>query len=692
MTDDASIFALARRAGIAPEWEDYTGKQHLVSLESIKRILSTLGLPCGTPDELAWSRQTLQVPALPPLITAAAGAPIDLPMVLRQTPDHIGVTHEDGTSASLQVCGGPRGLRASGISTLGYHTVEVGNERTTIAVAPPRCLTVADIAPGERVWGIAAQIYGLRMPSDCGIGDMTGVAALAKAAAALKGDALALSPMHALFAADPRHYSPYSPSSRLFYNALHADPRIVFGDIRVQKAAAEAGIAARALELEQSALIDWPQSARVKMSVFRSLFENFRINELETAPNTALAADFSSYRAAGGTLLEDHARFEALHAHMIDADPAVWSWDGWPAPYRDPRSAEVKAFAEKNRHEITFNCFLQWIAERSVAAAQHVAMQAGMRIGLLADLAVGMSGAGSHAWTSQKDILVGLQIGAPPDLYNANGQNWGLTTFSPRALSSGGFSPFIATLRACLRHTGGLRIDHVMGLLRLWVIPQGADAKDGAYLAFPIDDLIRLTALESHRHGAVVIGEDLGTVPSGFRETLDQAGIYGMRVLWFERERNRFTPPRAWPVDAAAMTSTHDLPSVAGWWRGRDIETRAHLGLVTDAGAEKTDRENDRTSLWRVFRRAKAGHGNRPALTDTSIVADAAVKFIAETKSRLALLPLEDALALDEQVNLPGTITEHPNWRRRYPPKAADLLDTPEIRQRLEPLAQRPRQ
>ena len=184
-----------------------------------------------------------------------------------------------------------------------------------------------------------------------------------------------------------------------------------------------------------------------------------------------------------------------------------------------------------------------------------------------------------------------------------------------------------------------------------------------------------------------MIGEDLGTVPVGFRETLDQAGIYGMRVLWFERDHNRFTPPRAWPTDAAAMTSTHDLPSVAGWWRGRDIETRAHLGLVADAEAEKTDRENDRTSLWRAFRRAKAGHGNMPALTDTSIVADAAVKFIAETKSRLALLPLEDALALDEQPNLPGTINEHPNWRRRYPRKAADLLNAPEIRQRLEPLA-----
>ena len=198
-------------------------------------------------------------------------------------------------------------------------------------------------------------------------------------------------------------------------------------------------------------------------------------------------------------------------------------------------AAKVKQFAHDNEKEVQFHCFLQWVADRSLTTAQQAAKDAGMRIGLISDLAVGMSGEGSHAWSSQHDVLNGLQVGAPPDLYNQNGQNWGLTTFSPWALRTGGFAPFIATLRAALRHAGGVRIDHVMGLMRLWVIPDGAGPQDGAYLTYPLDDLLRLTALESLRHRAIVIGEDLGTVPAGFRDTLSQVGIYGMQVLWFER-------------------------------------------------------------------------------------------------------------------------------------------------------------
>lgn len=691
MTDDGAIVSLARRAGIAPEWEDYAGKPHIVSIESIKRILASLGLPCGTRAEVSHSRQTLKAKALPPLVTATVGEPINLPISLRQNPDRIRIIYEDGTSADLAAHADWRGLQFSGIVSPGYHTIEIGHHRMTIAVAPRRCLTVADIAPGERVWGIAAQIYGLRSVGDCGIGDMAGVTALAKAAAKLKADILALSPLHALFSADPSHYSPYSPSSRLFYNPLHADARKLFGEERVKKAAAAAGVETLAQNLGQSLLIDWPQSARVKLSIFRRLFEDFSATDLRSAPATALAMDFASFRAAGGTLLEDQTRFEALHAQMLSADRSAWSWSDWPRQWRDPTSADVKSFAERKKDEVAFYCFLQWIADRSIAAAQREAKQAGMRIGLLADLAVGMSGAGSHAWTSQKDILVGLEIGAPPDLYNAEGQNWGLTTFSPRALATTGFAPFIATLQASLRHAGGLRIDHVMGLLRLWVIPHGADSKEGAYLAFPIDDLMCLTALESLRHHAVVIGEDLGTVPAGFRDRMAQTGIYGMRVLWFERERSRFTPPQAWSADCVAMTSTHDLPTVAGWWRGKDIAARAELGLVSDTEAEQAERASDRRSLWRAFRHAKVAKGAAPAAADTSAGIDAAVKFLAETKSELALLPLEDALALEDQPNLPGTINEYPNWRRRYPGHAGDLLDATPIRRRLEPLTRRGR-
>jgi 4-alpha-glucanotransferase len=368
------------------------------------------------------------------------------------------------------------------------------------------------------------------------------------------------------------------------------------------------------------------------------------------------------------------------------------TWLGWRAELRDPESAAVAEFVRAHRHEIRFHCFLQWLADRSLARAQDAARQSGMRLGLIADLAVGMSSGGSHAWARQSDILVGLSVGAPPDLFNALGQNWGLTTFSPRALMNGGFAPFIDTLRATMRHAGGLRIDHIMGLMRLWVLPEGVEANEGAYLAYPLEDLLRLLALESVRHRAMVIGEDLGTVPAGFRDRLRSAGIAGMRVLWFERKGERFAAPRTWSAAAAAMTSTHDLPTVAGWWRGVDIPIREHCKLIPDAGEEQARREKDRAALWRAFRHAKSATGPQPDIAEAPRVADAAVRFIASSASELALIPLEDALGLEDQPNLPGTIEEYPNWRIRYDCSAAQMLDAPDTRARLRPMEKRSEQ
>jgi 4-alpha-glucanotransferase len=300
-----------------------------------------------------------------------------------------------------------------------------------------------------------------------------------------------------------------------------------------------------------------------------------------------------------------------------------------------------------------------------------------------------MNSGGSHAWMNQAGILGDLEIGAPPDLFNIHGQNWGLTTFSPRSLSAEGYVPFIATLRACMRHAGGVRIDHAMGFMRLWVTPVGAEPRDGAYLAYPLDDLLRLTALESYRHRAIVIGEDLGTVPIGFRDRLGQTGIYGMSVLWFERDADRFTGPLRWPVDTVAMTSTHDLPPVAAWWRGTDIDARMKCGWVRNAESERTTRRKDREALWTAFASVDASERRLPGADETPRVVNAAVRFIAATPSRLALLPLEDALGLEAQPNLPGTIDEHPNWRRRYDCDAATMLDAPDVRRRVETLAKR---
>jgi 4-alpha-glucanotransferase len=686
---DAAIRQLAQRAGITEQWLDYTNKPRRVSLDTIRRILTALGLPCATADDLADSRHLLDSARPPPLITATVGQPIALPIPVADDAARFHLVDEHGTASEIAARRSGRGLCLSGIESPGYYTIDLGQTRVTIAVAPARCHTIDDSAPGERLAGLAAQTYGLRSNGDCGIGDMAAVTALAEAAAAFKIDALALSPAHALFAADPSHSSPYSPSNRLFYNSLLADPGAVLGTDRVARARTTAALGAAVREREASPLIDWTVSSNAKMTILRCLFDDFVATDLAANAPTQPAADFGKFCAARGAELEQHALFETLHAAQLQSDSQKWNWRDWPPEWRDPDSAAVQSFRQKNHREILFHSFLQWIAEVSFAAAQRQAKRAGMRIGLISDLAVGMNGGGSQAWMSQADILGGLEIGAPPDLFNINGQTWGLTTFSPRALSAQGFAPFIATLRACMRHCGGVRIDHAMGFMRLWVTPLGAPASEGAYLAYPLDDLLRLTALESYRHRSIVIGEDLGTVPAGFRDRLARTGIYGMSILWFERDDDRFAAPSAWSPHAVAMTSTHDLPPVAAWWRGSDLELRKKYGMLGDEKAARAARRADRISLWRAFSAANPQAGSLPAPDQTSRVVDEAVSFIAATPSPLALLPLEDALGQDMQPNVPGTVNEHPNWKHRYPGDAGALLEAPDVCHRVGTLSRR---
>jgi 4-alpha-glucanotransferase len=673
MSDEA-LSDLARRAGIAVEWHDHAGRPRVVTPEALRRILAALDLPADSRGDLAASRRALAKRAtltdLPQLITATAGRPTRLDLGAAE-PLPARLMLERGGSRDLTLMPARGRLRIPAVPETGYHRLQLGEREVVLAVAPAQCRTINDVVPDARLWGIAAQVYALRSAGDGGIGDAAGIAQLAETAAAQGADALCLSPMHALFTADPARFAPYSPSSRLFLNPLHAAPALVFGEERVAAAIDDSGLADGYARFEAAGLIDWPAASVAKLAVLRALFDGFVDGPDTEGP---LAADFAGFRAAGGDLLHQHATFEALHADRMP----VRDWRHWPLDLRDPRSAAVAAFAASSRRDVLFHEFLQWVADRSLAAAQGRARDAGMRIGLVGDLAVGMDPAGSHAWSRQRDILLDVAIGAPPDLYNPLGQNWGLTGFSPRALEEGGFVPFIATLRAVLRHAGGVRIDHAMGLSRLWLVPEGADPADGAYLSYPLTDLLRLMALESARHNAVVVGEDLGTVPAGFRETLEQDGVHGMRVLWFERDAsNGFAPPHAWDASALAMTTTHDLPTVAGWWSGTDITARAETGRLgagvtaQDAAAE---RETDRAALWQRLLAEGLVDGSSPPLDAPQQVVDAALTFVARTPSPLCLLPIEDLLGQLEQPNLPGTVDEHPNWRRRMPAPADNLL------------------
>lgn len=678
---DASIRKLALACGLSPSWTDHKGRERSVSGDDLRRILEACGVKCSNAEQMAESRRRIMhegaVRALPPMIVATAGEPLLVPADNLE-PAHARIVFEDGDAQDIRLHEHADGcLRADAIHRTGYHRLLIGDRETTLAIAPARCFTAAEVSRGAPVWGLTAQTYALRTAGDGGIGTFAGVEALCAAAGLRGADALALSPTHALFAADPHHFSPYSPSTRLFRNPLLADCAGLFGPGRVAAATEAAGVAQDLASLEALALVDWPRAASARMRMFDALYEDFLRTDEER--NSTLAAAFADFRHQAGEGLVDHARFEALHAHYFTHDFTRWDWRSWAPQHRDSRSPAVAEFAAAHAREVRFHCFLQWIADASQARAQAAAREAGMRIGLICDLAVGMNAGGSHGWMRPHDLLVGLNIGAPPDPLAPKGQNWGLTTFGPRALRASGFAPFIATLRAQFRHAGGVRIDHAMGLARLWLVPEGEDASHGAYMAYPFNEMLKLVCLESQRHRAIVIGEDLGTVPHGFRDRLEKAGVYGMRVVQFERGEDSFHKPRWYSPAAAAMSSTHDIPTIAGWWKGADLLLRDELhqfGPGQTREVEEDNRQRDRESMWRAFRDAGACEASAtPSPDEAERAADAAMAFLAASASQLALAPVEDILAIEEQPNLPGTTDEHPNWRRRYAPDARRILD-----------------
>jgi 4-alpha-glucanotransferase len=677
---DASIRKLAQACGLSPAWTDHTGRERSVAGDDLRRILQAQGIACASAAQIAESRERVMretvARALPPMIVASVGEQILVPADHLE-PSHARIEFEDGGAQDIRLHEHADGyLRVDPVHRAGYHRLRIGDMETTLAVCPLRCFTAADISGGAPVWGLTAQLYGLRTAGDGGVGTFAGAEALCAAAGRRGADALALSPTHALFAADPNHYSPYSPSTRLFRNPLHADCAGLFGPARVAAAVNAASAAQEMARLEALPLVDWPAAAALRLRVLRALFDDFAATDLATG--SPLARAFDAFCAEGGEALAAHARFEVLHAHYFTRDFTRWDWRTWAPEHRDSASPAVAAFAQEHASDVRFHCFLQWIADASQASAQATAREAGMRIGLICDLAVGMNAGGSHGWTRPHDLLVGLNIGAPPDPLAPRGQNWGLTTFAPRALRASAYAPFLATLRAQFRHAGGVRIDHVMGLSRLWLVPEGEDASHGVYMAYPFNDMLKLVCLESQRSRAIVIGEDLGTVPHGFRERLEQAGVYGMRVVQFERGEQDFHKPEWYARSAAAMTSTHDIPPVAGWWAGADLKLRADLdqfGPGQSLENEMAARARDRTSMWRAFSDCGAASQEELPAQAPDAAADAAISFLAQSASQLALAPVEDLLAMTDQPNLPGTTDEHPNWRRRYAPDARRIVE-----------------
>ena len=532
---------------------------------------------------------------------------------------------------------------------------------TPRALAPP-ALMRAYQGEGRRLWALAVQLYALRSRRNWGIGDFSDLASLIALAAARGAAAIGLNPLHALFADRAGDASPYAPNSRLFLNPLYIDVEA----IPEFEGAAE--LATEIAALSASELVAYARVAEVKSRGLRLAHRAFR----QTASG-ARRADFDSYRKEQGETLLRFACFELLRRQYA---PAPW-WQ-WPQAWRNPGRAQLEEYRRAHDEDCEFTEFVQWTADRQLAGCVAAARRHGMPIGLYADLAVGIDRSGADAWSAQHATLAGVSLGAPPDELNRAGQDWGLAPFNPHALPDDDFAILRQLMRANMRHAGALRIDHVLGLNRAFMIPHGSQPGAGAYVRFPFEPLLRVIAEESERARCIVIGEDLGTVPEGFRETLARWGLWCYRVMLFERDdRGRFRPPESYPVEALATFGTHDLPTYQGWREAHDLRVKRELGL--DPG------ENDEARAWAQQCLREALAERAPAYPPGDVAPVAA--FLAATPSRLAVLSIEDVLGLRDQVNIPGTVNQHPNWRRRLPVALEELEHHDDLRRVAEAFA-----
>ncbi|WP_428030845.1 glycogen debranching protein GlgX [Ancylobacter sp.] len=689
LVEEASITALRRpaapelletlsaAAGIDGQWFDATGKAQKVSDDTKRTLLAALDLPAGTHGEVRDSLARLSaqhfdrdIPfaavlrqGVAPLLTlagAVADSPRRLDVHLRLEDGQeidLAVRPEDGSRAQVERPDGRRSqLRDIALPELplGRHVLRLGDTECRLTVAPAASYLPADIEAGGRLFGIGTHLYTLRRSTaDQGIGDFSALGELGARAAQAGGRVLGLNPLHALFPDDRGRTSPYSPSDRRFVDPIYIDVAALGADL--------AGFSA----VSGAAAVDYPAVWEAKAAALRAAFAAF-----ERAPDS----DFELFIAEGGETLRRFAQFQAIAA----AYPRT-NWRDWPEGLSEAGSAAVEAFGQACEGELRFALWQQWVADRQFAGAAEKARQAGLSLGLYRDLAVGTTPDGAEAWAEAAMLMAGVTIGAPPDPLGPEGQNWHLPPFDPLALRRDGYRSYAGLVRANMRHAGALRIDHVMGLRRLFLIPQGASGADGAYLAMPFDALAAQVALESTRASCLVVGEDLGTVPFGMRDQLNDERMLSYRVLWFEQKAGAFIAPADYPALAAACVSTHDLPTLAGWWTATDLQERYALGLLDADGyaASLAERAAERERLGETLLQEGLIAALPAADAPLDDKALAAVHgFVARTRAALALAQLDDLAGETVAVNLPGTDRERPNWRRRLSHPIDEVMDS----------------
>jgi 4-alpha-glucanotransferase len=514
--------------------------------------------------------------------------------------------------------------------------------------SPPAETLRAFQGDGRRYWLLAVQLYMLRSNRNWGHGDFGDLARIIPLAAARGAAGIGLNPLHMLFIDRAWEASPYAPNSRIFLNPLYID----IDAIPDFPGSSAAGIDVSILRAGE--LIDHAQVARAKLDALHLAFEHFL-----TSAQVYRRADFEAYRRQQGERLHKFACFETLRARF-----APIKWKDWPQPWRNPSLQDLLGLRKEKPSQCEFHEYMQWIADRQLQGCKDAARRCGMPVGLYLDVAVGIHPDGADAWSAQKRVLSDVSVGAPPDEFNPNGQNWGLVPFNPATLPDGDFAELRELMKSAMRHAGAIRLDHVLGLKRIFMIPYGRPATEGTYVRFPFEQSLWAIAKESLQARCTVIGEDLGTVPEGFRETITRWGLWTYRVMVFERETDgRFRPPEAYPEEALATFNTHDLPTLRGWLEGHDLRTKRALGLHP--------REGDDTRAW-ARQCLETELGERGFSSGGNLLV-AIARFLARTPSRLVAIALDDIAGALDQINIPGTFDEHPNWRRRLPISLEDL-------------------
>lgn len=713
ITDHAGLDALCASCGIALDYYDIRGQRHEPGIEVKQSLLAALQLPVDNDADIRHnleqveSRQWCRLIA-PVVVRRQNETPIRLNLIL--------AADQSDKTISWELCA-ESGQRRQGewnpgaqdsvdeamvndvllrqfevvlpdFDKIGYHQLFVKLDDGTAAqasliVAPETCYQPPELASGRKIWGISLQLFSLRSQRNWGIGDFTDLHSAIEIFAPLGINVLGLNPLHALFPHLPENASPYSPSSREFLNPVYLDVEAIDefkADSEAQRFVEGGEFQAGLRALRELELIDYRKVWTVKLEVLGMLYRAFK--KRRRVAESARFRAFLEFQDLGGTDLFKFALFEALQSYFHRQNAEIDSWDKWPEAYRDPDAAAVSDWADEHRDEIEFHLYLQWNTELQLCAIHENCKRQGMCIGIYRDLAVGDARSSAKCWAEREDYALGLGIGAPADDFNSNGQNWALPPLKPQSLHDQAYRPFINTLRANMRHAGALRIDHIMGLMRLFWVPPNYLPKQGTYVSYPFSDLLGILALESQRNHCLIIGEDLGTVPDEVRHALESNKMLSYRILYFEKDWHQGTikPPADFPYYALCTAGSHDLPTLRGFWQESDLELREQLGLYPSGefqDQQRQIRQRDRLEILAALRRENliAGEdtdGSHEVKDFSSELARSIQRYLARSESMLLMVQLEDLLSQTKQVNVPGTIDEYPNWRVKLPAELED--------------------